>query len=220
MAHLAHRRIFDRVARIGGFALDTGEHMQIFHVLAPQHLHERLRTHHAEDAALPVHHGQGIHPVMQRERCRALLVRIGCDTRKIGLHDIGQQASASSEQPRQRHHADKAAIIAGHQHQFDIPGFLRNETREHGRGTVLRTGPQHRRGNVTRDGFVMLHFAGKHASTFAQALDAGQGAGEFPHKRCERTHSKAFGAPCPFSPVIPYFGRPCLVVYPGNDQST
>ena len=52
---------------------------EVFHVLAPQDVHQRDRPDNADQMIRLVDHRHGSHLVVQRDRCRLLLVRVGCD---------------------------------------------------------------------------------------------------------------------------------------------
>ena len=73
MPGASQRRILDRVPRPRDLPMDARKAMQVFHVLATQHLQQCLGGHHAHRPAADIHHGKCVHAVMQRQRSGGLL---------------------------------------------------------------------------------------------------------------------------------------------------
>ena len=158
VAHAAHRRVLDRVARLRGLALDAGEHVQVLDVLAAQHLHDRLRGHHAEHAAFGVHHGQRVGAVVQRERGGALLVGVGAHAREVALERLvdrlcGRQRDDACE----RRGTEQAPVRVRREHELEARRPFLGEAREHIAGALIGPRAQHRGDEVAAYGLVVLH---------------------------------------------------------------
>ena len=59
-------------------------------MLAPQDVHQRDRPDNADQMIRLVDHRHGSHLVVQRDRCRLLLVRVGCDPWLQRVHHVAQ----------------------------------------------------------------------------------------------------------------------------------
>ena len=139
-----------------GLAVDAGEAVDVFDVLAAQDVQQRFGRNDAEQTVVVIHHRDRVEHMVKGQRGDLFLIHIGVHARRIAQHEIGQaRFGRRSQQVGDADHAEQAAFGIGDAEQGDAFVVASAQRGDSLRGSIIGLAARHAGSDVMRRSFAV-----------------------------------------------------------------